>query len=106
MIASATAPFRARVEDDVGGAIGGDPRDRRPRQRDAVDELGSGGDRLGVEPVRSGDRDEVGAVRRAEELLEAIVGQRRRLRQEREDAAAVVVDDDDAQIGVPAHAAP
>ena len=52
-------------------------------------------DRRRVEAVGRGEGDEVGAVRRAEQLLEALGGQRRRLREEREDAAAVVVDDDD-----------
>ena len=42
------------------------------------------------------------AVRRAEQLLEALRGQCRGLREEREDATSVVVDDDDPQIAVAA----
>ena len=53
-------------------------------------------------PWAAGQGDDVGAVGRAEQLLEALGGQRRRLGQEREDPAAVVVDDDDAQVGAPA----
>ena len=48
--------------------------------------------------VGGGQRRQVDAVRRAEELLEPRRRQRRGLGQEREDAAAVVVDDDDGEV--------
>ena len=69
-------------------------------------ELGGRRHGRGVEAVGAGEGDEVGAVRRAEQLLEALRRERRRLRQEREDPAAVVVDDDDAQVDAAAGAAP
>ena len=70
-----------------------------PRRSQSVSEVGGRVDRRGVEVVGRGDGDDVGAVRCAEQLLEAVSRQLRRLREEREDPAAVVVDDDDAQVG-------
>ena len=51
-------------------------------------------------PNRTGDIDDVGAVRRAEQLLEGVVRQCRCLRQEREDRATVVVGHHDREVEI------
>ena len=104
--AAATAALSAAWTRDVLGPVGGDAGDRRAGRGDAVDELDGRRHGRGVEAVGPGEGDDVGAVRRAEQLLEPLRRQRRRLREEREDPAAVVVDDDDAQVGAPRRRAP
>ena len=86
------------VHGDVRRPIGDDARHVGSAAPDAGDQLGRRRHRRGIEAVGGGEGHEVGAVRGAEQLLEARRVEGRRLREEREDASAVVVDHDHSQV--------
>ena len=93
------------MDADVLGAVGGDAGHRRAGTADAGRPARSAVVTVvASRPWAAARATTIGAVGRAEQLLEPVARQRRRLREEREDPATVVVDDDDAQVGVRAPA--
>ncbi len=71
-MASATAALMLSWIVTLAARSSGDAGDRRPDGAEAVGQLGRRGDRRRVESVGAGDGDEVAAVGRAEQLLEAV----------------------------------
>ena len=91
---------------DVAPAIRLDTCDPGAWPGELSSELIGGFDRDGGDAVGSRDGEDVGAVRRSEQLLEPIRCEFGRLRKEREDAATVVVDDDRSRRSVLRAASP
>ena len=97
-IDAATAASSRCVQRDVRVALG--PDDEHPDARLPVERV-DGVDLGASTPNARDERHQVEAVRRAEQALEPVAGQRRALGQEREDPTAVVVEHDDREVDAP-----